>query len=182
MKRKLILDLLDKYHPTDLHEQKCKKQIVDFITTYEDCFERSLLIGHITCSGWLLNKEKTKALLMHHTKLNIWVQLGGHCDGESDVFSVAKKELQEESGIIGIEKIYSEIFDIDVHTVPARPNEPEHIHYDIRFLFKVTSKEKIIQNKESKELRWISKDSSELPTRQRSVTRMFDKWVNFKSN
>ena len=106
------------------------------------------------------------------------LQPGGHCDGESDVLSVAIKECQEESGINGITSVTPEIFDIDIHTIPARPGEPEHDHYDIRFLLKVTSNENVIQNKESKELRWISKDPSELPTQKHSVVKIFKKWAN----
>ena len=72
MKRQQLLNLLNNYHPTNTQEQESKKQIVTFINQYQDCFECSLQIGHITSSGWLLNKEKTKALLMHHTKIDMW--------------------------------------------------------------------------------------------------------------
>ncbi|MFT6765505.1 MAG: 8-oxo-dGTP pyrophosphatase MutT (NUDIX family) [Alteromonas naphthalenivorans] len=177
MKRQQLLTLLENYHPTDSKEQEYKKRTLEFVNQHEDCFERTLEIGHITGSGWLLNKEETKALLLHHTKLDRWFQLGGHCDGDSDVLAVTTKECQEESGINGIEPLSLKIFDIDIHTIPARLHEPEHDHYDIRFLLKVTSDEKLVQNRESKELRWISKDPSELPTQERSVTRMFEKWL-----
>jgi 8-oxo-dGTP pyrophosphatase MutT (NUDIX family) len=124
-----------------------------------------------------LNKTGDKALLMHHTKLNNWFQLGGHCDGDSNVLQVAVKEAQEESGINAIEPVNQDIFDLDVHLIPANSKEPEHYHYDIRFLLQVTSDEVVIQNRESKELRWISKNPEELPTQSRSVTRMFEKWI-----
>jgi len=178
MKRNQLLQLLEDYKPTDTAEIEFKNRTVEFVKKHKDCFERTLLIGHITGSAWLLNKEENKALLLHHTKLDRWFQLGGHCDGDSDVCAVALKEAQEESGINGIEVLNPEIFDIDIHTIPARPNEPEHDHYDIRFLLKVTSDEKLVQNRESKELRWISKDPEELPTQARSVTRMFEKWIS----
>ena len=174
MKREQLLNLLNEYQPTD-EEQSFKKRMLEFVAQNEDCFERSLQSGHITGSAWLLSKDHSKALLMHHTKLDSWFQLGGHCDGDSDVLNVAVKEAQEESGINAIEPLSKSIFDIDIHRIPARKNEPEHYHYDVRFLLHVISDENVIQNRESKELRWVKKDDT-LPTQARSVVRMFEKW------
>ena len=120
----------------------------------------------------------SKALLMHHNKLDIWVQVGGHCDGNPNVLEVAIKEAQEESGINGIEPVSEEIFDIDIHLIPGNTREKEHYHYDVRFLLQVTSDEQIVQNRESKELRWIGKKLTSLPTQNPSIIRMFNKWVN----
>jgi 8-oxo-dGTP pyrophosphatase MutT (NUDIX family) len=169
--------MLENYHPIDQVEQSFKKQIIEFMLNNFDCFERSLSIGHITASSWLLNKDHSKALLMHHAKLDKWFQLGGHCDGDTDVLGVAVKEAQEESGIIGIEPVQSSIFDIDVHLIPENKKEKAHYHYDIRFLLQVVSDEDIIVGDESHDLAWISKEKSNFPTDERSVTRMFDKWM-----
>jgi 8-oxo-dGTP pyrophosphatase MutT (NUDIX family) len=178
MHRNRLITLLEQYNPADHKEQAFKKQILEFVAQNPDCFERSLVIGHITASAWLLNKEHTCALLMHHAKLDKWFQLGGHCDGNSDPLAVAIKEAQEESGIEGIAPLSSAIFDIDIHLIPANSKEKEHYHYDIRFLLHVISDEDVVQNSESKELRWIDKDYTKLPTSSDSVIRMFDKWVN----
>lgn len=177
MNRQKLITLLDEYHPVAPEEIQFKNQMLDFIQKYENCFERSLEIGHITASSWLLNKDRSKALLMHHAKLNKWFQLGGHCDGNPDTLAVALKEAQEESGIEGIAPVSTKIFDIDIHLIPANPKEKEHYHYDVRFLLAVTSDEQLIQNRESKELRWIGKNLLELPTESRSVVRMFEKWI-----
>lgn len=115
---------------------------------------------------------------MHHTKLDKWFQLGGHCDGNPDVLAVAIKEAQEESGIKEIIPVYEEVFDIDIHLIPGNSREKEHYHYDVRFLLQVNSNEQIVQNRESKELRWIEKKPTSLPTQNPSVIRMFNKWIN----
>src|SRR5574338_432782 len=162
MKRTLLLALLAEYKPINPEELQAKRQIIDFVQNHENCFERSLEVGHITGSAWLINKDGTKALLMHHAKLNMWVQLGGHCDGDHDVLRVATKEAQEESGISGITPVSTTIFDIDVHFIPANNKEKEHYHYDVRFLLQVTSDEQIVQNSESKELAWFGKDHKHL--------------------
>ena len=177
MKRSQLIELLKKYNPSDKEEIVFKKEILSFMNQNIDCFERSLTIGHITASSWLINKDGSKTLLLHHAKLNKWFQLGGHCDGESDVLAVAIKEAQEESGITSIVPVDTNIFDIDIHLIPENSREKAHYHYDIRFLLQVTSDEEIIQNKESKELRWIGKGINELPTQNPSVIRMFNKWT-----
>jgi hypothetical protein len=81
--------LLLAYQPTDPDELRYKQNILDFLAQYTDAFERSLEVGHITASAWLVNNDNTKALLTHHRKLNMWVQLGGHCDGNTNPLAVA---------------------------------------------------------------------------------------------
>ena len=173
--------LLQNYMPHDTWEQECKNRMLQFIKDYPNCFERSLDIGHFTGSAWLLNPDQTKALLTHHTKLDKWVQLGGHCDGNPDILTVAITEAQEESGIQYIAPVSKTIFDIDIHLVPARGEQKEHYHYDVRFLLQAIETESFIQNHESKELRWISKNRNDLPTSSRSVVRIFDKWLKMNN-
>jgi 8-oxo-dGTP pyrophosphatase MutT (NUDIX family) len=172
--------LLNNYHPQDPEEQDYKKRIFNFLHQYPNAFERSLEVGHVTAAAWLVNKDNTKALLMHHRKLNIWIQLGGHCDGDPDVLAVAIREAQEESGIMNIKPVSDDIFDIAIHFVPESKTEKPHYHYDVRFLLQVMSDEDYIKNEESYELAWFDKKRDNLPTNERSVTRMFEKWVNKK--
>jgi len=169
--------LLANYMPTDPAEQEYKRIILEFLNTYANAFERSLDVGHITASAWLVNKDDTKALLTHHRKLGLWFQLGGHCDGNTDALAVAIKEAQEESGIMGIQPVHKGIFDIDVHLIPENKEEKAHYHYDIRFLLQVVSDEEVIVSDESHALAWIDKNRDNVPTRERSVVRMFDKWL-----
>jgi len=173
MKHNLLLSPLFRYRPTAA-EELFKKIMLDFLSTSEHVFERSHSCGHITASCLLLNKERTHGLMMHHKKLDQWFQLGGHCDGDSDTLAVAIKEAQEESGIHSIIPLSPDIFDIDIHWIPSNPKESGHYHSDVRYLLGVNSDENIIQNSESKELRWISMTSNP-PTDNPSVLRLFDK-------
>lgn len=185
MKADKLIALLEAYHPSDPDEQSAKTRMLAFAHEHADCFERSCITGHFTGSAWLLSKDGSHALLMHHKKLGIWVQPGGHADGNPDLLDVALKEAREESGITAIEPVSTKIwrstreriFDIDVHHIPASKTTPEHDHYDVSFLLQVQSDEPLVQNDESHELRWITKDGSMLPTTERSVVRMFEKWV-----
>lgn len=178
MKRSAFIKILQNYSPVEPEEVQFKQKMLSFIEANSHCFERSLEIGHVTASSFLLNKDHSKALLMHHAKLDQWFQLGGHCDGDPDVLAVAIKEAQEESGIVQISPIRKTIFDIDIHLIPTNKKEKEHYHYDVRFLLQVTSDEKVVQNSESKELRWVEKSLDTLPTQNISVVRMFKKWIN----
>ncbi len=181
MKRTALKTLLEQYHPTAPEEIDAKRDMLTFLAQYKDCFERTLEVGHFTASCWLLSKDGSHALLTHHAKLGFWVQLGGHCDGDPDVLAVGLKEAQEESGIMGIHPVSDQLFDIDIHLIPARKHEPEHYHYDVRFLLQVTSDEQFVVSHESKELRWVSKDIHSLPPGSESVLRMFKKWQEFIS-
>lgn len=176
MKRNTLLNLLEAYSPS-LEEVSFKQEMIQFAKRHENCFERTQSCGHFTASAWLLNKDKSKALLMHHAKLGIWCQPGGHCDGDPDILRVAIKEAQEESGILGIKPVHDQIFNIDIHQVPAFKEIPAHLHYDVIFLLQVTSDEEVICNQESRELRWVGKKKHDLPTDEPAVLRMFDKWI-----
>lgn len=172
-----ISTLLQNYHPADQWEKICKKYMLRFLSKDPDCFERSNEFGHFTSSAWLLDRDATHALLMYHTKLNEWLQPGGHCDGDPNMLAVAIKEAQEESGIKNIVPINTDIFDIDLHDIPENLYHKEHIHFDIRFLLRAASEESLVQNHESQELRWVGKNRIELPTTNASILRMFDKWL-----
>lgn len=176
MKRNNLLRQLHNYTPTP-SEEMFHKDMIGFVQKHKDCFERTLEDGHITASAWILNKNHDKALLLHHAKLDRWFQLGGHCDGDADTLAVAIKEAQEESGIMNIEAVMPDIFDIDIHFIPDNPKEKGHYHYDVRYLLHVTSDEDVQMNRESKALKWIGKNAEELPTDNPSVVRMHSKWV-----
>jgi len=115
--------------------------------------------GHITGSAWILSRDRQRALMTHHIKLQKWVQLGGHSDSDPDTLGVAWREGKEESGLKSIRPISTDIFDLDVHLIPPHKDTPEHYHYDIRFLFEADDKEPFVrQEEESRDLRWVPLD------------------------
>lgn len=168
-------NLLQKYNPEKIEELVYKTKMIEFLSSCEDCFLRSCRVGHFTSSAFLLNREKTHILLMHHSKLDRWMQLGGHCDGDHDVANVAIKEAKEESGINKIKTIGTDIFDLDIHLIPANKKEAAHYHFDIRFLLHAYGDDMPQKNHESKELRWISIHDEYIPSQEISVLRMFEK-------
>ncbi len=179
MKQQMLKQLLLSYFPTSSVEINSKICMLDFLETYPDCFERSCIPGHFTASAWLLSNDMQRVLLMHHAKLNIWLQLGGHCDGDTNLHNVAIKEAQEESGLNNIELITPDIFDIDIHQIPISKHNPAHLHYDVRFLLKAMDDSAITKNNESLDLKWFDTNFAKFPTRESSILRMFNKWLEF---
>lgn len=177
--REKILVALKKYETTYLEERLFISEMIEFIEQNSACFERSNVAGHITGSAWILSPDGEKALLTHHKKLGAWLQLGGHSDGNPDTWDVALREAQEESGIMNIEFLSRDIFDIDIHIIPKNPmkNESEHLHYDVRFLMQADSEDFIISN-ESNNLKWVSltEISKMEHLLNQSVKRMIEKW------
>lgn len=176
MSRASLLDAMARHRPLDEHESKMLARIAAFVTEHSDCFERSLLVGHVTGSAWVLDREREHALLTHHAKLDKWLQPGGHCDGDSDVLRVAMRELEEEAGLFGILPLQNgAIFDVDAHDIPQRKDEPAHVHYDIRYAFEASRAASLRISVESKDLRWVALDRiAELNTDE-SVLRMVRK-------
>ena len=126
MHRHSLRNLLHTYLDSHPDEADTARRVIDFVERNPDCFERSLEEGHITGSAWIVDSSGTNTLLTHHRKLGIWLQLGGHADGDSDVLSVAMTEAVEESGLTSLEIVCDEIFDLDVHGIPAREKTSQH--------------------------------------------------------
>lgn len=154
---------------------------VDLFKKFSDvgsrAFARSHAPGHFTGSAWLVSDDGERVLLMHHRKLDRWLQPGGHADGDADLARVALREAQEETGVIGL-SIDGGIFDIDRHRIPARAKEPEHWHYDVRYVVRAGEDERFIINPESRALAWrpvteVAGDAS----LDSSLRRMAGKWL-----
>lgn len=150
-----ILSALYAFNPVNKEKEEILNKMITFIKTDEHCFCRENRHGHFTGSAWLTNNNHV--LLTHHKKLKKWLQLGGHCDGDPDVFSVARREAIEESGIAEVYPCGSEIFDIDIHLIPANAKEDQHYHYDVRYHLETSRREYTVSH-ESNELRWFSRE------------------------
>ena len=167
--------LLDQFDPVYPEEATFKDRFYQLLQE-PFCFERKNLKGHFTGSCWVTNESLDKVLLLHHVKLDRWLQPGGHADGNTDLLAVAKKELEEETGILSHLSIGPGIFDLDIHVIPERKNVPEHEHFDVRFHFIVADNISLIINEESNALQWVPLDSViELTNYEASFERMVNK-------
>lgn len=175
MSRQWLKSELSKYQTSFSEEQTYVSRFLDLLF-FKNCFERSLLTGHITASAWILSPDLMQVVLLHHKKLNKWLQPGGHADGEEDVLKVAIKEMEEETGITNVSQIGNSFFDLDIHRIPKRNDIPEHNHYDVRFAFVANEPDQLIKNHESLEVAWVSLDQLETVTKNEpSIIRMKEK-------
>ena len=173
--RQMLSQLVDRYQMRYPEEVQMIERLQVFIRDNPDCFKRQLAAGHITGSAWLLDAQGMTVLMTHHKKLNIWVQLGGHADGESDIAQVAMREAHEESGLDDLRLVTPEIFDIDIHAIPARGDEPAHWHYDCRFLLQAAPGQEIVVSDESHALAWVPLAEVEQLSAEASLLRMVSK-------
>jgi 8-oxo-dGTP pyrophosphatase MutT (NUDIX family) len=167
-----LMDYADRY-PGDCHVTAC----LSFLSEASRPFDREHDEGHFTGSAWLVDARGERVLLTHHRKLNRWLQLGGHADGESDLAAVALREAGEESGLSDL-KVEGDIFDIDRHWIPERGSEPGHWHYDVRYIVRATGCHTFAVSEESLALSWISIETlAAASDTDESLRRMAKKWL-----
>jgi 8-oxo-dGTP pyrophosphatase MutT (NUDIX family) len=135
-----------------------RDRILAFLEAHPDALHRSCPDGHLTASALVVDATGDRALLMHHRKLDKWLQMGGHADGDADLAAVALKEAFEESGIDGLTLANRGTpVDLDVHEVRP-PHEPPHLHLDVRFVAVAPAGCVATGNDESHEVRWVDLD------------------------
>ena len=130
-----------------------------------DAHLRSQPLGHLTGSAFVLNDARDRVLLLHHGKLKRWLQPGGHGEGELEPREIALREVEEETGLTQSElralvphegpAEIATLFDVDIHVIPARPNEPAHDHLDLRFAFVARHGAVARISEESRALDWF---------------------------
>ncbi|MGN6177689.1 MAG: NUDIX hydrolase [Mucilaginibacter sp.] len=175
MLRQPLLHLLRSYLIKFPTESSTVNQFISFVEENPNCFDRSLLKGHVTASAWVINPDGAAVLLIHHLKLDKWLQPGGHCDGDPDTLHVAAKECFEETGL-KTQPVATEIFDIDIHEIPQRKDIPAHLHYDVRYLLRANPEARINASEaETNEVLWVSLDKVASYTTEDSVMRMLAK-------
>jgi 8-oxo-dGTP pyrophosphatase MutT (NUDIX family) len=172
-----MTEALQRYRGQWQAEEATVAQFETFLHTHANAFERSNTAGHFTGSCWLVSADGARVLLMHHRKLDRWLQPGGHADGDTDLARVALREAQEETGVADL-CVEGGIFDIDRHCITARADEAEHWHYDVRYVVRAGKDECFTINQESRALTWravtdvASDDSLDV-----SLRRMARKWL-----
>ena len=169
-----LLNALNTYQPIDDNDKNNLENLISFLNTNNNCFDRKDFDGHIT-AGALIMDNNSNVLINHHKDINSWLLFGGHSDGNCDSLAVAKREVEEESGITEYE-CNGRILDIDIHIVPenTQKNEPAHRHYDIRFLFFVNNNYYKLSN-ESIEAKWVTIDEAKVLMKDADKIRLLDK-------
>jgi len=155
-----IKEQIKNYTPFDEAENKMKEYILKWIDTFDDVLTRENEFGHFSSSAFVVNKEKTKMLVVYHNIYDAWIYPGGHVDGENNLLSVAIREVEEETGL------KTKILDNSIFAISALPVKghikrgkyvPAHTHLDVVYLLEADENDILtFKEDENKGVKWIA--------------------------
>lgn len=176
---------LEEFEPYNEQEEVDKKIILDYINNFDDTLTRQNKYGHFTSSAFVLNKERTKILMVYHKIYNSWAWPGGHSDGDSNLLNVAMKEAKEETGIKNVIPIFKNIYSIEIISVNGNEKSEKyissHVHLNVTYLLEADENEKIhIKEDENSGVKWVPIDNvldltSETWVRDRVYAKIIEK-------
>lgn len=170
-----LKQLLQAYTPADDREAGFRDEMIALCDAAADPFSRDHFDpGHFTASAFILSPDDQEVLLIFHGKLHRWLQPGGHVDPtDTDIMAAAHREVMEETGLAEVHALGG-ILDIDIHTIPPRKGDPAHKHFDIRMLFRATSRE-FQAGSDAQAGQWVSLDGVQNLESDESVLRAIGK-------
>ncbi len=173
-----------KRHKTHfLEEAGYVARAIAFVEAHADCFHRRLWPAHVTGSTWVISPDRSRVIMLHHRKHDQWFQPGGHADGDADILRVALRETSEETGLPSAEVrlLSMDVFDVDIHTIPASERGPQHDHIDIRFLVEIDDSAGLPGSDESHDVIWVTLNNVSRYSNSRSTYRMVEKTRRMRS-
>ena len=178
----MVLEKMIKNYILSYPDENVPHRMLEYLGN-SDCFSNNNFKGHFTGSAWIVSPDKSQILMHHHKKLDKWLQVGGHADGEEYLLKVAIREAREESGIQNFIISDEAIFDVDIHEFPERGGQPSHMHYDVRFFLEACPlRDNIVVSDESYDVVWVSLDSIIKLNPEISIQRMVQKTLLIKNN
>lgn len=165
----------------DLYTNEADPQrVLKFLQEESNLFGRDSKAGHITCSSWVLDYERTHALLVYHRHLNRWIQPGGHIEPYETPQQGALREAMEESGISGLKLLDQRLFHINIMNFPAGKDGPSHLHFDLRYLIQAPKEAILSAPKEVGGAKWIPLNRLEEYSEEETILMMAkktEKWL-----
>ena len=176
---------IEKYVPYNEQEKKDKKTMLKYIDTFDDVLTRNNEFGHFTASAWVVNKDKTKVLMIYHNIYKSWAWTGGHADGENNLLRTAIRELKEETGVKNVKVINNDIFSLEIVCVNGHIKKGKyvssHVHLNLTFLLEVDEKERlIIKEDENSGVKWIDIEEVEKISNEKWIKENVYKKLNEK--
>ena len=169
-----LREKIEKYVPYNEQEEKDKNTILKYMYTFEDTIKINNEFGHFPASAWVVNKERTKVLMIYHNIYKSWAWTGGHADGESDLLSVAVREVKEETGVENVKVLDDDIFSLEIVCVNGHVKRGKyvssHVHLNVTYLLEVDENE-ILRTKEDENsgVKWVPIDEVEVVSNERWV-------------
>ena len=133
-----LRERLTRYIPWDEQEAADRELMLHAIDALECPLTRDNGFAHLTASGWIVNPDRTRALMAWHNIYKTWAWTGGHADGEADLLAVALREAREETGIEAITPVTGEIHSLEILPVNAHVKRGKfvsaHLHLNVTYL------------------------------------------------
>lgn len=172
---------IEKYLPYNNQEAADKEAILYAIRNCDNLLTRENPLAHITSSGYIVNKDRTKVLMIYHNIYNSWSWTGGHADGDEDLLYVAIKEAKEETGIKNIKEISEKIFSLDVLPVPAHikkeKNIASHLHLSVAYLLEADENDELtIKEDENSGVKWIPINEVSKYSTEEDMIKLYEKF------
>ncbi len=160
-----IVEEIKAYAPCCEQEARDKAVILDYLAKNPDAFYRSDPIAHMTASAWIVNRERTKVLMVYHRIYDSWSWTGGHADGEKDLLAVAQREAREETGLRKVSAVSEKIYSLEVLTVDGHEKRGEyvasHLHLNVTYLLEADESEELrVCEEENSGVKWFTLDAA----------------------
>lgn len=160
-----LTEQIKNYTPFNEQEERDKVLILQWLKENENAFSRKNTVAHMTASAWVVNKDRTKVLMVYHNIYNSWSWLGGHADGEKDLLKVAVREVKEEAGIQNVHPVSEEIFSLESLTVDGHVKNgsyiSSHLHFNVTYLLEADSEESVsIKPDENSGVSWFTPEEA----------------------
>lgn len=163
--RQKLIDGINRYAPWNEQEDRDRDVILAFLRDTPDAFDRSCLTAHMTASAWIVNRDRSKVLMVYHSIYDSWSWTGGHADGETDLLGVAIREAKEETGIRTVRPISPDIYSVEVLTVDGHEKHgkyvPSHLHMNVSYLLEADDSEQLtVCDGENKAVAWFTPEEA----------------------
>lgn len=155
-----LKEQIENFVPFNEQEKADKEMMLEYMNTFKDVLTRENKMCHFTASSWIVNKERTKVLMIYHNIYQSWAWTGGHSDGDENLLHVALKEAKEETGVKNLKVLDKDIYSLEIITVDCHIKRgefvPSHLHLDCCYLFEADENEALrIKEDENSGVKWI---------------------------
>jgi len=177
------INSIKEFIPSNEQERKDKEVILKYINVFDDILKRDNEIIHITSSGFAINEDRDKVLMVHHNIFDAWSLTGGHADGDEDLLGVAISEVIEETGVKDIFPITNNIISLDLlpvfgHLRKGKYISP-HLHASITYLFQADENEQVvIKPDENSDVKWIPFNEIDIYSDEVHMKRIYNKIIS----
>lgn len=180
----MYLSQIEAYRPRNEQESNDKRIIYHFCQSHpHNVLLRTNEVAHLTSSGFIMNRDLTRVLVIYHKIYQAWGWTGGHVDGDKDLLEVALKEAREETGLKRLEPLSKHMMSIDVLPVWGHEKNGSyvsaHLHYNASYILIADEKDELILNEEETDgVQWIDADEIETYSDEADLVVVYKKLID----